>query len=299
MCVIAYKAKGVKFPSEKSVREMWAKNPDGAGVMWRAKGGEIRFRKGFMELKDLESFIAENRAELGGSEVAIHFRITTHGGTCPKNCHPFVIGDNPHIMSGSAKRILMHNGILPLIPRRNDISDTGEMAIRLGDFSSPRDALARFNECLKGNRILLMDEKGTHFFGDEFKRSTNKENEGILYSNLNHEFSASCGFGSWWDSKGGYGERCRFDGKAFKNVVTGKTVAIEDVDPDWLSDRDYEVWESAMGDDFEAREYARSLGITLAEFRDLEAEAESFGMSVDEYIDDIYGNCEEDAAMAS
>lgn len=293
MCVIAYKPKKAKFPSEKNVREMWKSNPDGAGAMWRNDDGTVGFVKGFMKLEHFEKWIAENKAWLEEFECALHFRITTHGGTSPGNCHPFVCASDadPHLLSGSANRVLMHNGVLSLIPRAKDVSDSAELALRLGKYSDPCGVMKTFDEQLYGNRIVVFDADGAHFFGDAFRKSECAENDGILYSNLNWEkprfddWFSHCGYGGanvrgdfLWDDKS----------QTWRESLTNRAVNVEEVDPWSLSEDDYELWEIECGcledEEFERREF----GLSRKEYEDLKTEAESFGMSVRDYVEQAY-----------
>lgn len=273
MCVIAYKSKNVKFPSAENIRAMWGANPDGAGIMWRERGG-IRWKKGFMKLDDFTGFVEANRRELEGAECALHFRITTHGGTTPGNCHPFAVAADadPHLLEGKARRVLMHNGILPVVPRRKDISDTAELALRLGAVANPAESMKAFDECLRGNRIILMDEGGTRFFGDGFRESSDPENSGILYSNLNFEFRGTFA--------GGPGlADYEFDWKSrrWRESFTGKTVDVWDVDPYSVRECDLDVYDECSE--------AENLGCSLDEFRELKGRAAEAGMDVYEYVD--------------
>jgi len=285
MCVIAYKAKNVRFPSDSNIEDMWENNSDGAGIMWRREDGLIQYEKGFMKLKALKEWIAKNREWLEEVECALHFRITTHGGTSQGNCHPFVIGDDDsHSLWGIAKRILMHNGILGIKPRKSDISDSAELALRISEYVNPIDPLITLNEQLSGNRIIVMDENGTHFFGDDFKKSTEKGNEGILYSNLNHECSTKgfLGFGKrvseevgtmWDDIKG-----------TFVDIASKREIPISRVDPNDLSYDDYEIWEALYYEDMEVDDICSKYGLTRDDYSNMEAEAEALGMDTEEYI---------------
>ena len=51
MCVIAYKARGAHL-SDKTIRQMFAANPDGAGFMY-PKDGQVFFEKGFFNVEAL------------------------------------------------------------------------------------------------------------------------------------------------------------------------------------------------------------------------------------------------------
>lgn len=293
MCVIAYKPKKAKFPSRENVKEMWESNPDGAGIMCRCDDGTILYVKGFMKLLCFEEWIEKYSTWLDAHECALHFRIATHGGVNQKNCHPFAIGEDPGLLAaGNLEAAMMHNGVLPFVPRRKTISDTAELALRLHELGKPREALEAFDETLAGNRIILMDGKGTHFFGDKFKESTKKENAGILYSNLNWESGGwkcpqSFLGGNRWD------DEIYWDEKENSWRSFGKNVPFEDVDPCFVAYEDYGVWESQY-EGIHGEEMAR-FGISAEEHYETvyEAEAEGFS-SLGDYYADL---CEERSAL--
>ena len=183
MCVICYKAKGKKMPSVKDIIDMWTKNPDGAGLMWLNDNGKVGFKKGFMSRKSITRFIRRHEDFFNERDVALHFRITTHGGTSRGNTHPFVVDmdANPHALEGEADTVLMHNGMLSINPRFETISDSAELALRAGCYERPLFYLETIDEFLEGSRILVFDKDGAHFYGDKFV-----EHDGLKYSNLNH-----------------------------------------------------------------------------------------------------------------
>lgn len=307
MCVIAYKAKEKKFPTEKRVREMWTANPDGAGVMWRDNNtNKIHFVKGFMRLKKLEQWIKENREWLEEVECALHFRITTHGGTSQGNTHPFVCDNDvdPHLLQGEADYVMMHNGVLPIVPSRADISDSGELALRIGAYANPMDIMDILDPFVKGNRILVMGKEGTMTYGDNF---VTVGDDGILYSNDNFDLDFGDYYG-WGDRHYGFyhpvigapttttsegkddaGENpsdgatkgeCQIiwdsDQCEFVNPYTEDVIPIGDVDPDMLSARDYEIYLDLTSDDEDV--YSP----------ELIEEAHYYGMSVKEYLEYCY-----------
>ena len=88
-------------------------NPDGFGFAIHT-GREIIQHSGlnfvevvgrFMDLRDIHK-----------GHALFHSRITTHGGTCVENCHPFTVGRD-------GLSVVAHNGMLP-IPSVNGKSDT-------------------------------------------------------------------------------------------------------------------------------------------------------------------------------
>lgn len=132
MCIIAIKKAGVDMPTTETIRTMWKNNQDGAGFAY-VKDGRVRIRKGFMKLSDFEKALAEELASVDIRETPLlmHFRIATHGGTTPANCHPFPICDNVEMLKKPichTSVAVAHNGIIPNRPRAG-ISDTMEYII--------------------------------------------------------------------------------------------------------------------------------------------------------------------------
>lgn len=252
MCVIAYKRKDVALPSDATIDDMWDTNSDGAGVMWRdTQTNKIKFVKGFMKKKQFKKWLKSNAKWLNEVECALHFRITTHGSTSPGNCHPFVCDNSvdPHTLQGEADFVLMHNGVLPLKPRSDDISDSAELALRIGSYTDPLIIMQDFGELCTGSRVILMSPSGTTFYGDKWKTPLK---DGILYSNDHFVFGGNYKNGwYWWDDsvksggkKGAKSNRSvHFDYEMcdFCNEV-GDPIAIEDVDPVHLNGDEYEIY---------------------------------------------------------
>lgn len=202
MCVICYKKREQKLPTEDKIRAMWTSNPDGAGIMWKTDKG-VNFDKGFMHLSEFLDFVKKHEKKLAGAEVAMHFRIGTHGGNTPGNTHPFIVDSDadPHVLSGrELPFVLMHNGVLPIGPRRKDISDTAELALRAGGYDPPDAFLCSISDMIGQNKIVVFRKDGDALFvGAEWKTG----DDGLLYSNLNHEWAAysdrdwHIGFHNW------------------------------------------------------------------------------------------------------
>lgn len=111
MCIIMYAPSKKTIKAEK-IRTAFKNNPDGAGIMWYDKNGDVHYRKGFTKVEKLINFFNG----LGSNfPRAIHCRIATSGKISEKTCHPFPIVDNFEEM-GKDKGdpiygCLMHNGI--------------------------------------------------------------------------------------------------------------------------------------------------------------------------------------------
>ena len=129
MCIIAAKPAGVAMPSAEKIENMWNRNSDGAGIMY-AVDNKVHIEKGFMTYASFNAKLGELRGkfDLDKLPVVMHFRITTHGGTKPENCHPFPITDSVGMLrklNQTAQIGVAHNGIIDIRPRKG-ISDTME-----------------------------------------------------------------------------------------------------------------------------------------------------------------------------
>jgi predicted glutamine amidotransferase len=199
MCVIAAKPEGVAFPSDERIEDMWYANPDGAGFMYADKG-EVHIRKGFMTLDSFMSAIADlkSKRDLTKLPVVMHFRITTHGGTKPENCHPFPISDSVGVLSKLTMKTsigVAHNGIINITPRKG-ISDTMEyiasqlapLSRAVPDFYRNKDLMEMINNAVK-SKLAFLTKKGSIYTVGEFY-----EEDGILYSNKNFMWTSRRSF---------------------------------------------------------------------------------------------------------
>lgn len=128
MCIIMY-APSNKTIEEKKIRTAFENNPDGAGLMWYDKDGDVHYRKGFTKVDELIKFFNG----LGRAfPRAIHCRIATSGKISSRTCHPFPISDDFDVMGKSKGDpelgAMMHNGIFsaytPKEGMKADYSDT-------------------------------------------------------------------------------------------------------------------------------------------------------------------------------
>jgi len=133
MCIIAIKQAGIKMPATTTIENMWHNNKDGAGFMY-TKDGNVHIEKGLMTLKDFKAALKrlEKTIDVVNTPIILHFRITTHGGTSPGNCHPFPISEKLPLLQMTkckAPLAVAHNGIIDIKPSQKDISDTMEYII--------------------------------------------------------------------------------------------------------------------------------------------------------------------------
>lgn len=188
MCIIAAKPANTKMPTYETLENMWYGNPDGAGIMY-AIDGKVRIEKGLMTFKAFNDKLDELRkvVDLDAVPVVMHFRITTHGGTCPANTHPFPVTDSVKLLqrtSLAANIGVAHNGIIPITPRKG-ISDTMEyIASQLAPLSRAcpswyrnPDALTLVKNAIQSKMAVLTGKGELVTIGDFV------ESDGIKYSN--------------------------------------------------------------------------------------------------------------------
>ena len=98
MCIAVYKP-ATSTITKTMFRNMWQRNPDGAGLCYRTKTRRVIIKKGFLQF----SHFWTQYQKVKGKELLIHFRLATHGEHSESNTHPFPVGKNG---------ALIHNGIL-------------------------------------------------------------------------------------------------------------------------------------------------------------------------------------------
>lgn len=192
MCIIAAKAAGAPMPSRETIETMWEGNRDGAGIMY-VENGKVKIEKGFMKYKNFIKALdrIEKRLDLTATPVVMHFRITTHGGTKPENCHPFPITDSV----GALQKLTIttdigvaHNGIIPIEPRRG-ISDTMEyiasqlapLKKALPRFYENKHAMLLIKNAIESRMAFLTGSGKLYTIGDFI------EDGGVLYSNASYK----------------------------------------------------------------------------------------------------------------
>lgn len=154
MCIIVYKPSGISVPYQ-TLETCWDNNPDGAGFMY-PRNGHLVIKKGFMDFElFMKNYLSlEDRDSL---PVVIHFRITTHGITAPKNTHPFYIRNN---VLGFA-----HNGTIPGVSTNKVLSDTQMFNRQIlqklpVDFLSNTATMKLIEDFVGWSRLVFMDNLG-------------------------------------------------------------------------------------------------------------------------------------------
>ena len=119
MCIAIYSPVGTETPSEKYLHTSYENNPDGAGFAFNTDDGRVKILKGFMTWESfLETYKTyHDKYDFKNRGVLIHFRITTHGGTCPECTHPFPLTSDAGTLqklSSTSEYAVIHNGIISL-----------------------------------------------------------------------------------------------------------------------------------------------------------------------------------------
>ena len=216
MCIIAAKPAGIAMPNEETLRTMWDANPDGAGFMYpitRKTGKKttnlVQIEKGYMTWEDFKTALdtLASRIDLTATALVMHFRITTHGGTCPELTHPFPVTDSASVLTkprSTAKVGVAHNGIISSVTPGKGMSDTSEyirsqlapLSKALPRFYENADALKMVKNAIGSKMAFLSPEGNIVTIGDF------NTHEGMLYSNFSWEprrFTYTTYGGGWSD----------------------------------------------------------------------------------------------------
>ena len=127
MCIICVSQSGVRLPNHIELRNMFERNPHGAGFMY-ARNGRVHIHKGFMTLGEFENALRYSRLTAKDT-VIYHFRISTQAGISPEMTHPFPLSNqraHMNLLDVSCKCGVAHNGIIRLTSNPNErrYSDT-------------------------------------------------------------------------------------------------------------------------------------------------------------------------------
>lgn len=192
MCVIAAKPAGVDMPIDQYIDNMWTRNSDGAGIMYTVNN-RVHIEKGFMKFDSFRERLDQlsDLYDLKAIPVVMHFRITTHGGTKPENCHPFPISESVGVLSKlkqTAKIGVAHNGIIDITPRKG-ISDTMEYIISqlaplskaVPNFYENKHLMQMISNAIDSKMAFLTDK------GDIYTIGNFVEDSGIMYSNTTYK----------------------------------------------------------------------------------------------------------------
>lgn len=179
MCIAILKPYSKRI-SKKIFRNCWENNSDGGGIAF-IKDGKIHTRKSLVGWRSLWR-IYQGIEEDEGTPMLLHFRIATHGSTCEKNTHPFLIRDG--------EAAVIHNGIID-VPTVGDETDTlafcREYLEPMFDLIGKKKAYQEFLEYkTRGSKLVILRADGSYVILNE---SSGHWNNGVWYSNKTYEES--------------------------------------------------------------------------------------------------------------
>lgn len=192
MCIICVSGKGVRQPNEDEIRNMFRRNPHGAGYMV-AEGDRVRIEKGFMNVTELLRMLRfEKFTE--DDVVVYHFRISTQAGVNPEMTQPFPLASNLSVMKYltviKADCGVAHNGIIPITtdPTEYEYSDTAlfisqylvDIVRRQSDLRNQK-VLDKIEKLIQ-SKMVLLDKRGEYATIGNFIK-----HDGLLFSNHTFE----------------------------------------------------------------------------------------------------------------
>jgi hypothetical protein len=175
MCIAIYKPEGFEL-TEDSLINCWNANSDGAGFMY-PEDGKINIIKGLMTYDEFRAAYDPHSER----QLALHFRIATHGGVTKENTHPFQVSDTLG---------MIHNGIISKVDCDIDksMSDTWHFTER---YLKPMEYLWKapeFKDLAESfigfSKIVLLNGEGEHEIYNEAKGHWNS---GVWFSNNSYD----------------------------------------------------------------------------------------------------------------
>lgn len=326
MCIAIYSMKGNDIPCEKYLKTSFEHNDDGAGFAFNTDDNRVRIVKGLMTWDSFKDTFYEYDQKYNFKDrgVLIHFRITTHGGTCPECCHPFpVVSDigSMHKLEYTADYACIHNGIISLTSfeahRRDKTSDTmvfvekylSKIATNKNWFDNKNNYELIYD--MIDSKMAVIDGRGVVHSTYGFTQ----DEDGNYYSNTTYKepkVKTFVPYSSGWDYCGysGYGY---YDGdtdswlskwKGFRKLAKGESVyfdegVIEDYneedDFDYLIDREGMIFVVFKNDlkkgysyhrDAEALFCGRGSFINSSTYKELNFKGDLYLLRENVYMDD-------------
>lgn len=193
MCIIAIKKASVPMFSDQLIRNMYDRNPDGAGIMYR-KGNDVHIEKGFFSADKVLEYCHAHAADLADTDVVMHFRIATSGKKDGLGCHPYPVWNKNSKTSCDVKLAMVHNGILDTYGYKgtDEINDTQvfikELLRKLPhNFLRNQAIMSMIGKTIGTNKLAFLDKDGVTTVGEFI------EDDGYLYSNTSYKGSTFFG----------------------------------------------------------------------------------------------------------
>lgn len=178
MCIIVYKPKNIKMPSLETLKNCFESNRHGFGIAVRNSNNKIQFKKGFMNIQDLEK-VYEEIKNYTKQEVCLHFRLVSAGQMTPEQTHPFPINDE-NALEGETDSVIFHNGTIPELSDFKDKSKSDTQRLSEILKGIPEEKISIILKLIGYNKFVFMGQHGTKLIGDFI------EDKGIFYSNTGY-----------------------------------------------------------------------------------------------------------------
>lgn len=171
MCIIISKEAGVKALDPAYFDRAWDNNSHGGGLVWKNKGEEVFFQKGFMDKQQFLDKIKEVNKD--DTAFIAHFRIKSVGDVKPENCHPFVMQNVT----------FAHNGTLRIQPfeGKTDSETFGLAFLHDKDMAWIKQYKVLLEMALGTSKFAIMDNNTGEIV--ILNKDCGKEKDGAWFSN--------------------------------------------------------------------------------------------------------------------
>lgn len=184
MCIIAVKPANKPLWSENTIREMFRRNPDGAGIMFLRKDGKVRIHKGMMKVEEVLKYLYLHQPLLEKTDVVLHFRIATSGKKDELGCNPYPVWSHNNSKTKDVEMAMVHNGILDSYGWRGNaqINDT-QVFIKETlrslphNFVKNKGIMELIEKSIGANKLVFLSKDGIKRVGRFI------EDDGYYYSN--------------------------------------------------------------------------------------------------------------------
>jgi hypothetical protein len=176
MCIIFA---GKIIPSNKELKNAWANNPDGAGVMYTEVGQDTINIFKSLDYSVFAKHISKLRKNININSVVLHFRFATHGEVNLDNAHPFSI---------NGTLAMVHNGVVTQLSKDLNTSDSYLLSRMLSNLPpdwEKNDTILSLLEDYIGehNKVVILSNSGELVFLNKHK---GHELNGIWRSNTDY-----------------------------------------------------------------------------------------------------------------
>lgn len=187
MCIIAYKPAGKPMFPVEQLRNMFRKNPHGAGIAY-IRDGKVFMAKGFMEEKSFISAVEAIKDPLN-TDIVVHCRIATSGGTTRLNCHPYPLWKQNTSLGGTYEAVMFHNGILDSYGYKGEKEGENDTQAFIRkclkklphSFLKNEAILEMIHKTIGTNRLVFVSKYGVKMVGNFI------EDNGYYYSNASYK----------------------------------------------------------------------------------------------------------------